>query len=55
MLDTEINILKELSHPNVIRFENVYKDVQNYYLVTEYCPDGDLMEYLTRHGRLCEK
>ena len=37
MLDNQINILKELDHPNVIRFENVYKDKDNYYLVTELC------------------
>jgi serine/threonine protein kinase len=47
--------LKKLNHPNIIRFENVYKSATHCYLVTEYCPNGDLLEYMTNNGKLCEK
>jgi len=32
----EVNILKKLDHPNIIRLFEVYKDIKSYYLVTEY-------------------
>lgn len=55
MLDNEIDILRRLSHPNILRFENVYRTATHCYLITEYCPHGDLLEYVTKHGKLCEK
>jgi calcium-dependent protein kinase len=31
----EINILKQLDHPNIIRLYEVFQDSKRYYLVTE--------------------
>ena len=47
--------MKKLSHPNIIKFKDVYRTPTHCFLVTEYCSHGDLLEYLTRQGKLCEK
>jgi calcium-dependent protein kinase len=33
----EIDILKNLDHPNILRLYEVFEDKKNIYLVTEYC------------------
>lgn len=32
----EVNILKRLDHPNIVKLYELYQDNKNYYLVTEY-------------------
>ena len=54
MLDNEIKILKSLSHPNVIKCYDIYKTATHCYIITEYCSNGDLLNYLTRRGKLEE-
>ena len=36
-LDYEIDILKNLDHPNILRLYEVFEDKKYIYLVTEYC------------------
>ena len=38
----ETDLLRELSHPNIIRIFDMYEDETNYYMVTELCLGGDL-------------
>ena len=38
----EINILRYLDHPNIIRVYEFFEDEENFYIVTEYCDQGDL-------------
>lgn len=38
----EIKILKGVDHPNIIKIFEFFEDEENYYMVTEYCPEGDL-------------
>ena len=40
----EINILKKMDHPNIIKIFEFYIDIDNYYLITEYCGGGDLFD-----------
>ena len=42
----EINILKSLDHPHIIKMFEFYVDENNYYLVNEFCSEGDLGEKL---------
>ena len=42
LLDMEIQTLMSINHPNVIRCLDVIKTPKIYYLITEYCPHGDL-------------
>lgn len=47
----EIEIMKELNHPNLVRMLDVYQTSNNFYLILEYCPQGDL-EQMIRKGPL---
>jgi calcium-dependent protein kinase len=38
----ELNILKQIDHQNVVKIYEYFIDEENYYLVTEYCGEGDL-------------
>eukprot|EP00826_Nyctotherus_ovalis_P024775 TRINITY_DN1911_c0_g2_i4.p2 TRINITY_DN1911_c0_g2~~TRINITY_DN1911_c0_g2_i4.p2 ORF type:complete len:231 (-),score=49.96 TRINITY_DN1911_c0_g2_i4:1239-1931(-) len=53
-LKQEIEILKSMSSPNIIRLQEVKKSSKHFYLVTEYCNGGDLQKFLRAHKRLEE-
>ena len=38
----EIEILKKLNHPDIVKILEFYKTDQAYYLINEYCPGGEL-------------
>ena len=40
----EIDILKKLEHPHIIKIFEFYTFKKNYYLINEFCTDGDLSE-----------
>ena len=45
LLKTEISILQELDHPNIVRFVEVLYSNHNCYLITQYCEGGNLEKY----------
>jgi serine/threonine-protein kinase ULK/ATG1 len=54
MLQCEIEALKTLSHPNVLKCHEVFKTVNNCYIVTEFCSEGDLASLIKTKKRLAE-
>ena len=44
MLESEIKVLKSCESHNIIKLYDMKKTSNNYYLVLEYCNDGDLTE-----------
>ena len=38
----EINILRKMDHPNIVKIHDFYVTQNEYILVTEYCPEGEL-------------
>ena len=42
----EIDILKKLSHPNIVKIFEFYISNAHYYIVTEYCKEGELFSYI---------
>ena len=54
MLENEIEILKGVSHPNIIKLYYVLRTQTHTYIVTELCKGGDLLEYMTKKGRYTE-
>ena len=50
----ETEILKEMDHPNIVKLFEIYRDGHNYYLITEYCPGGELMKKLQKDKILTE-
>lgn len=45
-MESEIDVIRSLNHENIIKCVDVYKTKENYFLVTEYCPHGDLSELI---------
>ena len=58
-IDKEIEIMKDLNHPNVIKLYDVIYDkknnYENIYLILEYCPYGDLNSLLKKETFTEEK
>eukprot|EP01055_Gregarina_sp_Pseudo9_P000358 Gregarina_sp_Pseudo_9__357@NODE_122_length_4124_cov_18_086659_g114_i0_p2_GENE_NODE_122_length_4124_cov_18_086659_g114_i0NODE_122_length_4124_cov_18_086659_g114_i0_p2_ORF_typecomplete_len539_score128_64Pkinase/PF00069_25/6_5e73Pkinase_Tyr/PF07714_17/1_5e48EFhand_7/PF13499_6/0_00038EFhand_7/PF13499_6/3_5e13EFhand_7/PF13499_6/2e14EFhand_8/PF13833_6/0_00043EFhand_8/PF13833_6/0_021EFhand_8/PF13833_6/8_2e05EFhand_8/PF13833_6/0_0023EFhand_8/PF13833_6/3_1e07EFhand_1/PF00036_32/0_00028EFhand_1/PF00036_32 len=42
-IEAEINILKTLDHPNIIKIYDVYEDYNSVYIIMEYCKGGELL------------
>lgn len=52
--NNEISILTKINHPNIIRFVQMLRTNNNYYLVYEYCNGGTLGDYIKSKKRLPE-
>lgn len=52
--NNEIAILSKISHPNIIKFIEMLRTANNYYLVYEYCNGGTLAEHIKEKGKLTE-
>ena len=50
----EIDITKKFNHINVIYVYKVIDTPENYYIVMEYCKNGELFEYISKKERLDE-
>lgn len=53
-VNRELQILRQLDHPNIVRLKSFYEDVENYYLVMELVPGGDLMDFVAANGAIGE-
>ena len=51
----EINVLRRLDHPNIVKLYKVYESEHHIYLVMEYVQGGDLLGYFRRKGTYSEK
>jgi serine/threonine protein kinase len=49
-LGSEVQILNQLDHPNIVKYYEVYEDKKSLYLVMEYCSGSNLYEKLTYQG-----
>ena len=45
----EIEILKKLNHPDIVKILEFYKTEQAYYIVSEYCSGGELFDKVEKH------
>ena len=53
--EVEIRINQQMHHPGVVGLVDILKDAQNYYVIMEFCPNGELFQYIVDHGRLSEE
>jgi calcium-dependent protein kinase len=53
--NTEIEILKSLDHPNIIKLFEYFSDKEKYYLITEYCKEGDLSQIMRKQSKMPEE
>lgn len=54
LLENEIKVLKSCDNPNIIKLYDLKKTANNFYLILEYCNEGDLMVYLKQKKNLPE-
>ncbi len=48
-------IMSDLNHPNIMHLYEFMETNNNYYLVIQYCNNGDLEQHLKKHGQLTEE
>ncbi|CAA7263301.1 unnamed protein product [Cyclocybe aegerita] len=51
-LQSEIQILKSLSHRHVTKLIDIVRAEKHIYLIMEYCAGGDLTNYIKKRGRV---
>ncbi|CAH8497932.1 unnamed protein product [Schistosoma rodhaini] len=51
----EVNIMKMLNHPNIVRLYEVIESERHVYLVMEYAENGEVFDHLVAHGRMKER
>ena len=51
----EIEILKNLNHPNIVRLYEVYENKSNIFLVTELCDGCELFEEISSRKQFAEQ
>ena len=54
MVINEIEILRNLDHPNIMKIYEYYEDNKNFYIVGEYCDSGDLYSKLEKLDNFSE-
>lgn len=50
----EINLLKSLDHPNIMKIYEYFADEQQFYIVSEYCEGGELFDFIQSRGSMNE-
>ena len=50
----EIRILKNLDHPNIMKIYEFYVDKDNFYIISDFCDQGDLFRKLEKLGKMNE-
>ena len=50
----EIEILKKLDHPKILKIVDFYSTPKKYYIITEYCPEGELFNEIIKVGKFDE-
>jgi calcium-dependent protein kinase len=55
MFFNEINILKDLDHPNILKMYEFFEDEKRYYIVTDICKGGELFDEIIARGKFSEK
>jgi len=50
----EIDVMRSLDHPNILRLYEVYQDDKRYYLVMELCTGGELFDEITKRSQFSE-
>ncbi|PNS15868.1 hypothetical protein CAC42_7974 [Sphaceloma murrayae] len=53
-LDNEMQIMKDLSHQNIVQFVEYHDEPKHLYIIMDYVPCGDLQQYITNGGPLAE-
>lgn len=51
----EINILKNLDHPNILKLYEYFEDSKRFYIVTDHIKGGELFDEIIMRGKFSER
>lgn len=54
LFDTEVKIMSNIKHPNIMHLYELLETGNNYYLILDYCRSGDMEHYVKKHKGLGE-
>lgn len=52
--EQEIRINQQLHHPGIVEMYDLLSDNINYYIIVEFCPNGELFQFIVDRGCLSE-
>jgi len=55
LLENEIKVLRFCNNNNIIKLYDIKKTKSNFYLILEYCNEGDLSQYIKAKKLLTEE
>lgn len=55
MLYNEINNLKDIDHPNIVKMFEFFEDSKKFYIITDLSKGGELFDEIVRRGKFSEK
>ena len=55
LLQSELDILRSVDHPNIINFYETFNDGKNLHIVMQLCTGGELFDRIQRNGRFTER
>lgn len=55
LFQTEMSVMSKINHPNIMHLYEFMETGNNYYLVIQFCNNGDLESYLKKMGKLSEE
>ena len=53
-IKNEINVLKKIDHPNIMKIYEFYEDKENFYIIAEFCDSGDVGKIMDDYGNFPE-
>ncbi|KAJ5077451.1 protein kinase [Anaeramoeba ignava] len=54
-LQIELNALKLIDHPNIVKLYETVNTKKYFYIVTEYVANGELLTYINENGKMSER
>ncbi|EAL48567.1 serine threonine protein kinase 6 putative [Entamoeba histolytica] len=54
-IQREVDIQSQLNHPNILKLFGFFEDIKRWFLVLEYCKNGELSRLLQQAGRFDER
>lgn len=51
----EMDILRKLDHPNILKLHEVFEDTRKFFLVTEFCDGCELFDEIANHHHFNER
>lgn len=53
-LKNEIRLLKQITHPNILKLVSSFEDKDNVYIIMEYASNHSVLNYIKKKQRLSE-